>query len=90
MPRKPSIWFREQDGWYYTTFRRKQHRLARHEREAQAEFHRLMAEKLSEPDKPKEEKTAATETTFAVIANAFLGYSQKHNPWIQDILCTLT
>jgi integrase len=28
MPRKPGVWFREQDGWFYTTFRGEQTKLA--------------------------------------------------------------
>ena len=35
MPRKPSIWLREQDGFYYTTFRGKQVKLSQGEGEAE-------------------------------------------------------
>jgi hypothetical protein len=77
MPRKPSIWFRESDGYYYTTYRRRQHRLAKDPAEAEVAFHRRLAEKLSEP--AGAENVAGTKTAFAVIATAFLDRSLKVN-----------
>ena len=41
MPRTPTIWFREQDGWYYTTFQGKQTKLSQDEKEAGRAFHQL-------------------------------------------------
>ena len=35
MPRKSSIWFREQTGWYMTTYRGKQVKLSRDAKEAE-------------------------------------------------------
>jgi integrase len=49
MPRRASVWFREQDGWYYTTHQGKQIKLSQDPQEAQREFHALMAGKTTEP-----------------------------------------
>lgn len=43
MPRKPSIWFREQTGWYMTTHRGEQVKLSRDKKEAEKAFHSLLA-----------------------------------------------
>lgn len=44
MSRPPTIWFREQTGWYMTTIRGTQHKLARTEPAARKAFYKLMAE----------------------------------------------
>jgi integrase len=88
MARKPDVWFRKFDGWWYTTIKGVQHKLARAERndkgkvtaaakaaakkQAQKAFHKLMAEL------PPTEKLGP-EPTFAQVANAFLEDSQKNN-----------
>jgi hypothetical protein len=43
MARKPSVWFREQDGWYYTTVAGKQIKLSQVKDEAETEFHSLLS-----------------------------------------------
>jgi hypothetical protein len=72
MPRQSGIRFRESDGYYYTTYRRKQHRLAQTKEAVELAYHQLWAKKLAEPEPPAAEKQAATKTPFAVIANALL------------------
>jgi integrase len=49
MPRPPSVWFREQDGWYYTTHQGKQIKLSQDPKEAEREFHLFLAGKSDEP-----------------------------------------
>src|SRR5262245_1810854 len=49
MARKPSVWFREQDGWFYTTLKGKQIKLSQDEKEAEREFHALLAKRTDEP-----------------------------------------
>jgi hypothetical protein len=64
MPRKSSVWYREEDGWYYTTIKREQVRLSQDETEAQAEFDRLMAEQLSKPRESPTRRSHPTEPSF--------------------------
>src|SRR5438270_811543 len=68
MPRKSSVWFREQDQCWYTTINRRQHLVGEHPKGAppprkrksgwnlppqiEQAFHDLMAKKLSEPATP--------------------------------------
>lgn len=40
---KPSVWFREQDGWYYSTVAGKQIKLSQDKDQAEIEFHALLA-----------------------------------------------
>ena len=49
MSRKPSVWFREQDGWFYTTSKGKQIKLSQNEKDAEREFHALLAKRTDEP-----------------------------------------
>jgi integrase len=74
MPRKSSVWFREQDGYYYTTVRREQKKLSKDEREAERLYHELMARE--EPDEPP---TALASPTFRKLADKFLDNSLRVN-----------
>lgn len=67
MARKPSIWFREQTGWYMTTFRGEQVKLSQDKKEAESAFHSLLAG--AEP--PKEE-AGGLRPTFRKLADLFL------------------
>src|ERR1700739_1331763 len=71
MPRKPSIWLREQDGFYYTTFRGKQVKLSQGEGEAEKAFHTLHA------NAPDEDKTVGYRPTFRKLADLYLDYTQQ-------------
>ncbi|MBX9581286.1 MAG: site-specific integrase [Gemmataceae bacterium] len=69
MPRKPSVWFREQDGFYYTTVRGQQTKLSRDKAEADRAFHRLMA------DAP--EPVPANSVTFRRVADTYLAVTKQ-------------
>jgi hypothetical protein len=43
MSRKPTVWFRKQTGYYYTTLNGKKVRLAKSKKDAEKAFHALMA-----------------------------------------------
>ena len=49
MPRKPTVWWREEKQCYYTTIRRKKIRLASKLKDAEKAFHSLMARKSPLP-----------------------------------------
>jgi hypothetical protein len=74
MPRKSSVWFREEDGWFYTTIRRKQLKLSKDKKEAETAFHALMAT----ADEPEEQGGARP--TFRRPADDFLEFSKGDNP----------
>jgi hypothetical protein len=42
--RKPTVWFRKQTGYYYTTLNGKKVRLANGKKDAERAFHALMAQ----------------------------------------------
>lgn len=71
MPRKSSIWFREQTGWYMTTYRGKQKKLSRDRKEAEREYHALLAQ-----EEPPEEK-GGPRPTFRKLADLFLQEGAK-------------
>jgi integrase len=71
MARKPSIWFREQTGWYMTTFRGQQVRLSRDKHEAERAFHTLLAR-----DEPAEEK-GGLRPSFRRLADLFLQEAER-------------
>lgn len=93
MPRKPGIWYRQQDNRWYTQINRKKQFLGDHPdglpppkkgrkgwnppHPILKAFHDLMAGKLAE--EPRVPSGAATRVAFTVIANAFLDRSQKMN-----------
>lgn len=70
MPRKPSVWFREQDGWYYTTFRGEQVKLSKDVREAETAFHALHAQ---EPD----QEPKGYRPSFRKLADQYLDFTQQ-------------
>jgi integrase len=70
MPRKPGVWYREQDGWYYTTFQGEQVKLSKDRKEAQRAFHALHAREA--PGGPKSYRPS-----FKKLADSYLGYTQK-------------
>ena len=69
MPRKAGIWFREQDGWYYITFRGNQTKLSQDAKEAQAAFHALHAQ---EPD----EEPKGYRPSFRKLADQYLTFTE--------------
>jgi integrase len=75
MARKPSVWFREQDGWYYTTFKGHQTKLSQDKVEAERMFQELHARPPEElPENPKR-------PTLGKTADLFLDFSEKnHDP----------
>jgi hypothetical protein len=48
MARKPSVWFREQTGWYTTTIGGEQVKLSKDKKEAETAFHELLAGRTRE------------------------------------------
>ncbi|QEL14730.1 tyrosine-type recombinase/integrase [Limnoglobus roseus] len=66
MARKPSIWFREQTGWYMTTYRGEQIKLSTDKKEAEKAFHTLLAS-----EEPQEE-TGGLRPSFHKLADLFL------------------
>jgi integrase len=71
MARKPSIWFREATGWYMTTFRGEQVKLAKYKAEAERAFHALLAQA------PEHEETGRHFPSFRKIADLFLDHAEK-------------
>lgn len=70
MPRQPGVWFRAQDGFYYTTINKKKIRLAVNKREAQKAFHELMA-------RPEAAPVTTSRLTFRAVADQFLGHCKR-------------
>lgn len=70
MPRKPSVWFREQDGWYYTTFRGEQVKLSKDKGEADRAFHTLHSQEPT--DEPK-----GFRPSFRKLADLYLTFTQQ-------------
>src|SRR5262249_2673371 len=66
MARKPSVWFRKHDRWYYTTIRGEQIKLSQDKEEADREFHRIMAEQ------PEEMPRGTRCVKLAQVVKAFL------------------
>jgi hypothetical protein len=70
VPRKPTVWFREQDGWYYTTLRGVQTKLSKGPREAERAFHALLSQ---EPD----EERKAYRPSFRKLADLYLTFTRQ-------------
>ncbi len=70
MARQPSVWFREHDGYYYTTYRGKKVKLARTKREADKAFHTLLAT----ADEPG---PVGYRPTFRKLADLYLDFTQQ-------------
>jgi integrase len=73
MPRKPSVWFREQDGFYYTTYRRQQRKLSKDPKEAEKEYHRILYEGGDEADAG----AIGNRPSFKKLARHYLEYTQQ-------------
>lgn len=71
MARKPSIWFREQTGWYMTTYRGEQVKLSQDKKEAERAFHTL----LSQEEPPEE--TGGLRPSFRKLADLFLQEAER-------------
>lgn len=71
MGRRASVWYREQDGWYYTTYRGEQKKLSQDKAEAERIFHELHAQQ-PEPEN-------VHRYSIGKIADMFLDHSQKHH-----------
>jgi integrase len=71
MPRVASIWFREQDGFYYTTHNREKVKLSKDKDEAKRAFHALKA-KAPNPD-----ETSVHRPTFRGLADLFLTHAEQ-------------
>src|SRR4051812_42671085 len=77
MPRQPGIWLRKQDGFFYTTVRKKKIRLARDKAEARKALHGLLAGDEPPPDPPR--------LSFRKLADLFLGFCERtmaENPFL--------
>jgi hypothetical protein len=70
MPRQPTIWFREQDGWYYTTLNGVQTKLSKDPHEAEKAFHTLLAQ---EPD----EQRKGYRPSFRKLADEYLEFTRR-------------
>lgn len=89
MPRKPSVWFREQDGFHYTTFRGQQVKLSRDKGEAEKAFHALHA------NAPEEGELTGYRPTFKKLADLYLSYTEqaksgqtyKHQKYFLQLFC---
>jgi site-specific recombinase XerD len=71
MGRRASVWFREQDGFYYTTYCGEQKKLSQDKGEAERIFHELHAQQ------PAPENVHRY--SIGKIADMFLDYSEKHH-----------
>jgi integrase len=71
MPRKAGIWFRKQDGFYYTTYHGEQKKLARDKDEAERAFHALLAQT------PEKEEGGKVLPSFRKLADLFLDHAEK-------------
>lgn len=72
MARKPSVWFREQDGWFYTTLGGNQIKLSKDAGEAEREFHALLAKREGR-DEPK-----LARVSLRKLCDEFLEWAQKN------------
>jgi integrase len=69
--RRASVWYREQDGWFYTTYRGEQKKLSQKKDEAERIFHELHAQQ-PEPEN-------VHRYSIGKIADLFLDFSHKHH-----------
>lgn len=73
MGRRATVWHREQDGYYYTTYRGEQQKLSQDKDEAERLFHELHAQQPPPEDYRR--------YSIGKIADMFLDFSQKnHSP----------
>jgi integrase len=70
MPRQPGLWLRSQDGFYYTTIKRKKIRLAKEKKEARKALYELLA-------KPDVAPADTTRKGFRKVADQYLAYIQR-------------
>lgn len=70
MARPSTVWFREHDGYYYTTVRGKRVRLAKDKKEADKAFHALLA---AAPD----DGPVGFRPTFRRLADLYLDFTQQ-------------
>jgi integrase len=75
MGRPPTIWFREYDGWYYTTHRGKRHKLARKKKDATRVFHALLAK--SDEDQDEELPKRSPLLSFKRLADLYLDHCKR-------------
>ena len=71
MARKPTVWFREEDDWFYTTRHGKQVKLSQDKAEARKASHTLMA--------TEEVADKGRRPTVARPADEFLEHSKGEN-----------
>jgi integrase len=69
MPRKASYWFREQDGWWYTTYKGVQTKLSQDKGEAKKAFHALHAQDEPEPK--------GLRPSFRKVADEYLEFTRQ-------------
>jgi integrase len=72
MARKPSVWYRQQDGWFYTTVAGEQIKLSQDRDEAEREFHAVLAAK-----KTHKEPTLVR-VSFRKLVDEFLEWSKTN------------
>ena len=70
MARKPKIWFREQDGYYYTTYKGEQTKLDKDFKEAEKAFHNLLG-------RPDEQPTKGFRPSFKKLADQYLDFTKQ-------------
>src|SRR4051794_1994485 len=71
MSRKPTVWFRKQTGWYYTTLNGKKVRLSREKKAAEKAFHDMLAQAEPEPT------PVAARISFRKLADLYLDYTRQ-------------
>jgi integrase len=71
MPRKPTIWRRGVNGFFYTTFRGKQVKLSQDRKEAEKAFHALHA------NAPDEGEDTCHRPTFRKLADLYLSFTEQ-------------
>ncbi len=71
MARKAGIWFRSQDGFYYTTYKGESAKLSKDKAEAERAFHALMAQASEKVEECK------LLPTFRKGAELFLDHAEK-------------
>ena len=70
MARKPTVWFRSLDGYYYTTLKGKKVKLSKDKAEAEKAFHALLA---AAPD----DGPVGASPTFRKLADLYLDFTQQ-------------
>src|SRR5687768_9416586 len=70
MPRRPGLWKRKEDGWWYTTVNRQQVKLAKDRKEAETAFHELML-------RPDAAPADTTRLSVRKLADKFLTHCER-------------